>query len=269
MATRNIVPRATGEGSLGTETKKWGNIYADNLHLSNPLPIANGGTGASTAAGARNALGLGNTTGALPIANGGTGASTAEQARTNLGIKDIATYDVLPIANGGTGATTAKQARANLEVEPIGTIFAFAGNDIPSGYLPCNGSAISRETYADLFAVIGTTYGTGDGSTTFNLPNLTDKFIQGSDTAGTVKSAGLPEIFGSLNVANASDGIWASSAFYVNEWSNNEAKNGSVASVYEKTSAHISFSASRCNSIYGNSTTVQPPALTMRYIIKY
>ena len=42
----------------------------------------------------------------------------------------------LPIANGGTGATTAKQARANLEVEPIGTIFAFAGNNIPSGYLP-------------------------------------------------------------------------------------------------------------------------------------
>src|SRR5574344_1256757 len=86
------------------------------------------------------------------------------------------------------------------EVDAIGTIFAFAGNDIPKGYLPCNGSAISRETYADLFEVIGTTYGAGDGSTTFNLPNLTDKFIQGSDTAGTVKSAGLPNITGKWGI---------------------------------------------------------------------
>ena len=145
MATRNIVPRATGEGSLGTETKKWGNIYADNLHSSNPLPIANGGTGATTVAGARNALGLGNTTGALPIANGGTGATTAEQARTNLGIKDIATYDVLPIANGGTGATTASQACAN-----IGALPTSGGNITGSlsigGYVvvPCYSNAAAH-----------------------------------------------------------------------------------------------------------------------------
>lgn len=52
--------------------------------------------------------------GIIPIAKGGTGATTAANARTNLGIKDIATYDVLPIANGGTGATTASNACANL-----------------------------------------------------------------------------------------------------------------------------------------------------------
>ena len=57
---------------------------------------------------------------------------------------------------------------------PIGTIFEFPTDDImklPTGYLFCDGSAVSRTTYADLFAVIGTTYGTGDGSTTFNLPS--------------------------------------------------------------------------------------------------
>ena len=58
--------------------------------VTGALPIANGGTGATTAAAARNALGLGNTTGALPIANGGTNASTAANARTNLGITAIA-----------------------------------------------------------------------------------------------------------------------------------------------------------------------------------
>ena len=59
------------------------------------------------------------------------------------------------------------------------------GSTVPAGYLICNGGAISRTTYSQLFAVIGTTYGSGDGSTTFNLPNLIDRFLQGSETSGT------------------------------------------------------------------------------------
>ena len=55
---------------------------------------------------------------------------------------------------------------------PIGEIHAFGGSVIPSGYLLCDGQAVSRTTYAELFAVIGTAFGTGDGSTTFNLPDL-------------------------------------------------------------------------------------------------
>lgn len=54
----------------------------------------------------------------------------------------------------------------------IGTIKIHAGNTIPEGYLVCNGSAVSRSTYSELFNVIGTTYGAGDGNTTFNLPNM-------------------------------------------------------------------------------------------------
>lgn len=182
----------------------------------------------------------------------------------------------LPIANGGTGASTAKQARANLEVEPIGTIYAFAGNNIPKGYLPCNGSAISRTTYADLFAVIGTTYGAGDGSTTFNLPNLTDKFIQGSDTAGTVKSAGLPNITGVFSTYND---VILSLFNNINGCFTPESRKDSSLT-YDTLPVNTSqyaghyckggiFNASNSNSIYGNSDTVQPPALTMRYIIKY
>jgi len=56
-----------------------------------------------------------------------------------------------------------------------GTIVPWPTNSVPSGYLDCNGAAVSRSTYADLFAVIGTTYGSGDGSTTFNVPNIKDR----------------------------------------------------------------------------------------------
>ena len=76
------------------------------------VSIANGGTGATTVAGARNALGLGNTSGALPITNGGTGATTAAAARNALGLGN--TSGAVPIANGGTGATSASAARSNL-----------------------------------------------------------------------------------------------------------------------------------------------------------
>ena len=60
----------------------------------------------------------------------------------------------------------------NEAAPPVGAMQMFAGSTAPSYWLICDGSAVSRTDYADLFAVIGTTYGTGDGSTTFNLPNM-------------------------------------------------------------------------------------------------
>jgi microcystin-dependent protein len=62
---------------------------------------------------------------------------------------------------------------------PTGAVFPYAGSDAPSGYLLCDGSAVSRTTYADLFAVCGTTYGSGDGSSTFNVPDLRAAFAAG------------------------------------------------------------------------------------------
>lgn len=62
---------------------------------------------------------------------------------------------------------------------PTGTILNYAGSTAPSGWLMTDGTAVSRTTYANLFAVIGTTYGAGNGSTTFNLPNIGDRMIRG------------------------------------------------------------------------------------------
>ena len=63
-------------------------------------------------------------------------------------------------------------AQPPAQTVPAGIIEPFAGTTVPAGYLLCDGSAVDRTTYATLFGVIGTTFGTGDGSTTFNLPDL-------------------------------------------------------------------------------------------------
>lgn len=175
------------------------------------------------------------------------------------------------VANNGTnnaGLILLPDGTATWKGEPIqnpvGTVIAYASNSAPAGYLLCNGATVSRTTYAKLFEKIGTTYGAGDGSTTFNLPNLTDKFIQGSGTAGTVKSAGLPNITGSIRAEKEFRIISASGAFI----KTCEGQSGSgdvVANSYHG----FDFDASKSNAIYGASDTVQPPALTMRHYIKY
>jgi len=68
---------------------------------------------------------------------------------------------------------------------PSGMITPFAGSSAPTNWLLCDGSAVSRTTYAALFATIGTTYGSGNGSTTFNLPNLKGRVPVGLDSAQT------------------------------------------------------------------------------------
>lgn len=137
----------------------------------------------------------------------------------------------------------------------------------------CNGSAVSRTTYADLFAKIGTLYGTGDGSTTFTLPNLANKFIMGHGTAGTVKAAGLPNITGSFSFRDNNNAevflriATAKGCFSTTSVSSEKGDIGGAST--ESGGQVISMSAKTSNSIYGASTTVQPPALTMRMYIKY
>lgn len=69
-----------------------------------------------------------------------------------------------------------------------GQIVFCAGNSIPNGYLECNGATVSRTTYATLFAAIGSTYGPGDGATTFALPDLRGEFLRGADRGRGVDS---------------------------------------------------------------------------------
>jgi microcystin-dependent protein len=68
---------------------------------------------------------------------------------------------------------------------PTGSITAFAGSTAPSNFLLCDGTAVSRTTYAELFALISTTYGVGDGTSTFNVPNLKGRVPVGRDSTQT------------------------------------------------------------------------------------
>lgn len=159
----------------------------------------------------------------------------------------------------------------NISTLPTGIIIAYSASAVPDGYLLANGADVSRTTYADLFAVIGTTYGEGDGSTTFTLPNLTDRFIQGSSTAGTTKEAGLPNITGTLTTSDGF-GLFApmevtTTGAFVRGNEKGRRRGGGDSSTFNPTT--LTFDASKSNSVYGASNTVQPPAVTMRYCIKY
>jgi microcystin-dependent protein len=82
---------------------------------------------------------------------------------------------------------------------PAGTVIFYAANTAPTGFLKANGANVSRTTYAALFAAIGTTFGSGDGSTTFGLPDLRGEFIRGWDDGRGVDSG---RVFGSAQSAD-------------------------------------------------------------------
>ena len=161
-------------------------------------------------------------------------------------------------------ASVAEQISAAM---PAGTVIAYAGSTAPEGFITCNGAAVSRTTYSALFTAIGTLYGEGDGTSTFNLPDLTGRVVQGSATAGTALAAGLPNITGQLlarpPISNTTSGI---GALY---YGSNNTEGYSAPRGDSSTTNQIYFDASKSNAIYGRSTTVQPPALTMIYCIKY
>ena len=78
----------------------------------------------------------------------------------------------------------------DIEGVPTATIIPWSDSSAPSGYLECNGAAVSRSTYSALFAIIGTTYGAGDGSSTFNVPDLQDKVAVSKSNNKALASTG-------------------------------------------------------------------------------
>lgn len=157
---------------------------------------------------------------------------------------------------------------AILGIVPAGTMVPFAGTALPSGWLVCDGSAINRTDYANLFIVIGVTYGVGDGVNTFNLPDFTDKTFWGGTMAqvGTAKAAGLPNIAGTLGV-NGCHYVENTGPFAIN--STVVYRQSGTGSWFNETGHIVDFNLSAANSVYGNSNTVQPPAIQVPFIIKY
>ena len=177
---------------------------------------------------------------------------------------------------------------------PSGAVFCVAVATVPTGYLECNGAAVSRTTYAALFAFIGTSYGSGNGSTTFNLPDLRGEFIRGFDNGRGVDSGrSVASSQGSQNDShNHSVSITTSTASLtgtVTRIAETFASSGQTSGVFTKTSAinssntpsrvdssgaaGFSMDASHNHSVSGNTANQggnesRPRNIAMMYIIK-
>ena len=149
-----VGPNTIGFATAGVERVE---ISDNGLDMSNGLPIRfQDSSGAPFVALKSPASVSSNVTFTLPGADGNSG----EFLRTD-----------------GSGALSF----GGVQGVPAGSVFCMAVATVPSGYLECNGAAVSRTTYSVLFAVIGTAYGTGNGSSTFNLPDLRGEFVRGFD----------------------------------------------------------------------------------------
>jgi hypothetical protein len=158
---------------------------------------------------------------------------------------------------------------ASDSLHSIGDIKASVRGGNHGNWFLCNGQAISRNTYASLFAIIGTNFGAGDGVTTFNLPDYRGKFLRGlgGNSAAniyTTQNEGLPNIKGrigglSWDNQDAKDGM--NGAFY---WGNAEVRGGGEGA----SDRYGYFDASRSNSIYGSSSHVTPINQAINFFIK-
>ena len=124
-----------------------------------------------------------------------TATDVISEADDHLRLVKAAIKTTFPNITGAVTAThTALNAATSFEM-PSGSIIVFAGSSAPTGFLFCDGSAISRSTYATLFGIISTTYGVGDGSSTFNLPDIRGRVVAGKEASASL----LTSAVGGLN----------------------------------------------------------------------
>ena len=149
---------------------------------------------------------------------------------------------------------------------PAGAVQFFAQPQAPDGWLVCDGHAVRRDEYSDLFAAIGTIYGGGNGSTTFNLPDLVGRFAEGSTSnVGVSVAAGLPDIQGRFSgLENAEPGRSTFTGAFASTGATGNGPNG-----YNTDDHIVEFKASRYNAIYGRSNTVQPASVRLLPCIKF
>ena len=136
-----------------------------------------------------NATAITSTAAELNLLDGGTSVGSSIT---------IADTDGVVVNDGGT-MKSVPASDFKEYIMPTGALMPYAGTSAPTGFLLCYGQAISRSTYADLFSAISTTYGTGDGSSTFNLPDLRGRVVAGQDDMGGSSADRLTDQTGGLN----------------------------------------------------------------------
>ena len=174
----------------------------------------------------------------------------------------------------------------------VGTVAFFARSSAPTGWLKCNGAAISRTDYDDLFDSIGTTYGTGDGSTTFNLPDLRGEFVRcwddgrGVDKYPTysgsnygpaysnrtldnnVQTHATANVWGALHLSVTRGESYAEHAFYeTNRYAMEEGGQYRNASSFYFSSSRVSNATADQGNVFGGET--RPRNVALLACIKY
>jgi microcystin-dependent protein len=195
LLTNNLtlsMPVATNNANGYLSSNNWVTFNAKEsaLTFSTPLSrsvntitlgvvsVANGGSGT-------NAL----TAGKILVGNGTASVLAPanlhwDNTNSRLGVGDTTPSYAVDVAGDVNVTGTVRVAGVSIAT-PAGVVQQYAGSTAPAGFLLCDGSAVSRTTYAALFAVISTTYGAGDGATTFNLPNLKGRIPVGRDVTQT------------------------------------------------------------------------------------
>ncbi len=253
------------------------------IRSENATHITNGNTIALTAVNGN--VGIGTATpatklevnGEVKIGNSATACSGANEGaqRYNSSSK------IMEFCNG----TSWISFTAAVPVNPVGTVLPFAGSSTPLGYLPCDGSAVSRVTYADLFASIGTTFGIGDGSTTFNVPDLRGRVAMGDGqgsgltnrTSGTSGGTELVNASVTTVVSVSSSTIGTDNSMTDLAFLSSTPGGGSGALIYLPTSTPpgtplplggVSNITPGINGGDGTDANIQPYTV-LKYIIKY
>ena len=169
-----------------------------------------------------------------------------------------------------SAGVTVNQPYTSPSVIPIGGITQFGGSTAPAGWLLCDGSPVSRSTYSAVFAVIGTTYGVGDGSTTFNLPDLRNRFPLGAGTAAAGTTGGNQGHSHTLSDAGQA-ALSNPSAAQINmrqvtsaTWTQTHA----LGVTSETTSSSTRTAGTALTGATDSNTDTRPPWLSSNYILR-
>lgn len=219
----------------------------------------------------------GNSSGQVPVSNGTVntnlnadfldgehGAFYRNASNMNAGTIPLAQVPATLTGKDADTLDTYHAADLIAITSPPGVVTAFAGSTPPSGWLECDGSAVSRSSYSALYAIIGTTYGNGDGSSTFNLPELRGEFIRGwshtrtgvdeARSIGTSQPAETQMYKSVFNGANAA-GTYSGGPFDGNEWN--------------RSTDSAAYTMDRINQVWQTNLETRPRNIAMMYIIKF
>jgi len=171
-----------------------------------------------------------------------------------------------------------------IEGIPTATIVPWSSSSVPTGFLECNGAAVSRSTYSALFAIVGTTYGAGDGASTFNLPDLQDNVAMGkSGTKALASTGGANTVTSTGNVGGSTANATISIAQLANHShtvpqiaAGSFGGGGALGSTSHNfsqantggTGSGTGHSHNMSATFTGDATSVVQPYLTIIYIIK-